>query len=513
MTSRLNRSGFLKLMSVIPPAVALPAGLTSGSSAQTDAPNLLVLVFDTWSAPHLSLYGYPRQTTPYLDRLAQRAVVYHNHYAGGHFTIPGTASLLTGVHTWRHKLYHGNHELHDYYRTRNLFGVFPDYYRFAYTHNTLAEKVLGFLMEELDRLKPHEDLYYTPDPIAKIFRPDYDIASVSWIRSMETFRDGNANSVFFSRFWTQLQSRRQAEVYDRYPLGLPQFSGGHSFYLEDAIDWLADNHHRLPDPSLTYFHLLPPHHPYHTRADFYQRFAGDGLDTPNKPESFLSEDLSREELRDSRRAYDEFILLVDSEINRLFTLLQDSGSLENTWVVLTSDHGELFERGIMGHAKPALYEPLIKVPLLIFPPGQQERVDIHLPTSAVDVLPTLLAATGRTVPDWLEGRPLPPFASTYPADRPVHVIDAKFHHPRQPDLPLQGASLVLLRHPYKLIWHYGQDRDYTVLNGIPQVELFHLEDDPEELVNLAESLPELAAAMQAELRARLDELDLLAEGI
>ncbi len=93
------------------------------------------------------------------------------------------------------------------------------------------------------------------------------------------------------------------------------------------------------------------------------------------------------------------------------------------------------------------------------------------------------------------------------------MIDAKFRNPRQPDLPLQGASLVLLRHPYKLIWHYGEDRYYELLKGTPQLELFHLEDDPEELTNLFETLPEIGAAMLTELRARLDELDLLPTGV
>ena len=52
--------------------------------------------------------------------------------------------------------------------------------------------------------------------------------------------------------------------------------------------------------------------------------------------------------------------------------LQSTGALENNWIVLTSDHGELFERGLRGHQTPMLYEPLIRVPLLIFEPGRED---------------------------------------------------------------------------------------------------------------------------------------------
>ena len=71
--------------------------------AQPQPPNILILVFDALSAHNMSLYGYPRQTTPNLERLAQKATVFHRHYSAGNFTSPGTASLLTGVYPWTHR--------------------------------------------------------------------------------------------------------------------------------------------------------------------------------------------------------------------------------------------------------------------------------------------------------------------------------------------------------------------------------------------------------------------------
>ncbi len=66
---------------------------------------MVVIVFDAFSAYNISLYGYQRETTPNIARWAERAVVYHNHNAGGNFTIPGTASLLTGTYPWTHRAF------------------------------------------------------------------------------------------------------------------------------------------------------------------------------------------------------------------------------------------------------------------------------------------------------------------------------------------------------------------------------------------------------------------------
>jgi arylsulfatase A-like enzyme len=72
----------------------------------------------------------------------------------------------------------------------------------------------------------------------------------------------------------------------------------------------------------------------------------------------------------------------------------------------------MFERGILGHITQVLYQPIMHVPLLIFPPGQKERVDIYENTSAIDLLPTLLEVTGQESSDWAEGAVLPPFSSS-----------------------------------------------------------------------------------------------------
>jgi len=503
----LTRRDFIKLLSVVPPTLYLkPAVVDFLDNKNEDSVNFIILVFDAWSAANVSLYGYPRETTPNLKRLANKAIVYHNHYAGGHYTTPGTATLLTGVHPWKHHLYHTIFKLEDYYKNHNIFGSFPDYYRFAYTHNPLAEKVIQDLAEVLDQLKPHEDLFSSMDIAAKLFPDDYDTASVAWIRSMELLEDGYANSIFSSRIWSYFYNKFLKQNEDKFPLGVPNFGDVHFFFLEDAIDWLANNVKKMRNPFLTYFHLLPPHDPYKTREEFVNWFANDKFKPPDKPEHFMAADIRFDPHIINRRRYDEFILYVDAEIGRLFSMLEADGNLENTCIIITSDHGEIFERGLVGHFYPCMYQPSVKVPLLIMPPGQKERIDIHTPTAAIDILPTLLNITGREIPSWMEGKVLPPYNSEYPADRSVYVMDAKLSMPGK---PYDNASLMLRKEQFKLIYHFGSLEYYKILNGEPYLELYDIENDPEEMENLFEKRPEIANELLDELNAKLASMGLL----
>ena len=91
----LSRREFLKLASLTP--IGLFSRPLSGLVKQASPanPNVILLVFDAWSQHHVSLYGYRRHTMPNLEKFAETATVYHNHYSTGVFTVPGTSSLLT----------------------------------------------------------------------------------------------------------------------------------------------------------------------------------------------------------------------------------------------------------------------------------------------------------------------------------------------------------------------------------------------------------------------------------
>ncbi|MCJ7432141.1 MAG: hypothetical protein MUO77_01495, partial [Anaerolineales bacterium] len=159
------------------------------------------------------------------------------------------------------------------------------------------------------------------------------------------------------------------------------------------------------------------------------------------------------------------------------------------------------ERGLIGHGNPTLYQSLLKVPLLIFEPGRKSGTNIYSSTSAIDVLPTLLHLTGQEIPGWIEGLVLPPFASTNPiSDRSLYALQAK-KNPQ--DAPLTNASTALIKGRYKLIYCFG----YPKINADEVIQLFDVESDPDELVDLYSSRPEIAQEMLAEMKAKLAEVN------
>src|SRR5512140_2656768 len=99
-----SRRDFLKLAATLPLVyfVSPLADQLKGRS-DTNKHGVIILVFDALSAKNLSLYGYPLHTMPNLEKFAENATVYHRHYSAATFTVPGTASLLSGLYPWSHR--------------------------------------------------------------------------------------------------------------------------------------------------------------------------------------------------------------------------------------------------------------------------------------------------------------------------------------------------------------------------------------------------------------------------
>jgi choline-sulfatase len=509
MKKQLTRRDFLKLAGVLPISVAAPRFMgcldTLGQS-QNKAQNIIVVVLDAFSAYDISLYGYQRGTTPNLARLAGRAVVYHKHYAGGNFTTPGTASLLSGMLPWKHRQFIHYGTVDENFIANNLFSAFQNHYRITYSHNPLANNLLSQLGVggNFDNYIPSKNLFLTTDGfIPDLFAKDEDIATVSWVRTAKRQEEGYAYSLFLSHIYEPYQELKIANLRPYYPRGIPSVKSDNYFLLEYAVDWLGGQLGKIPQPFLAYFHFMPPHAPYKTHRDFYRRFAEDGWKPIPKPMDIFSreEDYNYEELKAARTDYDEFILYADREFGRFYDNLEKSGLLENTWVVLTSDHGEMFERGIQGHFSPVLYQPVIRVPLMIFEPGRKTREDVYSNTSAVDVLPTLAHVTGQKPTPWSEGTVLPPFApQASDPERDIYVLQARTN-PQY--APLTTATVALVKGQYKLTHFFG----YQELNAEDRLELYDVQNDPEEMNNLYSTKRETAAELLNELKDKLAEMN------
>jgi arylsulfatase A-like enzyme len=504
MSKHLSRRDFLKLTGTVSAALAAPSyfrALQPARPAAAGRQNVLIVVFDAFSGYHLPLYGYDRPTAPNLARLAERAVVYHNHIAGGNFSTPGTASLFTGVLPWQHRAFKLYDTLAESFVDKTIFHAFGDYHRMVYSHNPLVTTLFDQLAADLDNYIPLEQFFLTSDGFVQdLFRNDGDIAATAWARAIKQ-EEGYSYSLFLSELYKQYQSRKIARFGSLFPLGLPNIRGDNYYILETAMERIGTGLGQAPQPFLGYFHFMPPHQPYHTELEFHNQFENDGLVVPPKPQDLFTQKLSEKFLQLRRREYDEFILYVDREFGKFYDRLEASGLLENTWLILTSDHGELFERGIRGHLTPVLYHPVVRVPLMIFEPGRRTRTDVHETTSAVDLLPTLLQVTGGQPANWTEGRVLPPFSGQSPdPGRSIYVLQAK---ETRKTTPLTKATVALLKGPYKLMYFFG----YEELEGGEGLGLYDLVNDPEELNNLYSAEAALGREMLEELKSKLAEMN------
>lgn len=491
----LTRREFLKLISLAPIGIYSRPISKLAAAANAGAPNIIFLVFDAWSQHHVSLYGYPRHTMPNLEKFAEKATVYHNHYSTGSYTVPGTASILTGMHPWSHRAFQLGGGVASAHAGHTIFAALSSTHStLAYTQNKFADLMLHQADSDLDQ---HADYWAfnvqnTNMYGSSILKEHHRTSFASIEDNLVQKGEGFDSSLFFgplARLFTlrdRLKNTRQHG--DDYPLGLPDST--ELFLLPDVVDGAIDLLKGNQQPLLSYFHFYPPHEPYRPTTDFFETFA-DGLQLPHKPIHDLSDKKYKpEKLQLERQYYDEFIATWDHEVERLFQYLKDSGLMENSYIIVTSDHGELFERGELGHWTPTLYDPVVHVPLIISSPGQTVRQDVHTITSSVDLLPTLAHLTGNPVPDWSEGRLLPQLGGEADEGRSIFSMDAKTNSSFG---PLVNYSMSLTRDRHRLTY-YSYPKD-----SYEKFEFYDLDADREELNDLYPSHPSLSSDMRDEL--------------
>jgi arylsulfatase A-like enzyme len=247
-------------------------------------------------------------------------------------------------------------------------------------------------------------------------------------------------------------------------------------------------------PYFAYLHLWSPHLPYRPRSDYRKMFRDD-FEPDAKPAPYLREALSADYLLTLRTLYDRQVAQLDAELGALLSGLEASGALDRTYLIFTSDHGELFERGFYGHGLRHLYEPVLRIPLVVHAPGQATRVDIRTPTSNIDLLPSLLDLAGREVGTGFDGRLLPGLGGVEELERPIFSMNADTNSAFG---PITRASIAMRKGGYKMISYLG----YSDLDRV--FELYDLENDPDELQDLAGKESRILALLKDELFENLD---------
>lgn len=297
----------------------------------------------------------------------------------------------------------------------------------------------------------------------------------------------------------------------------------HSPYQNDvrvqelALQWLQN---RAPSekPFFLWLGMLCPHPPYASNSSWISHVNTTAPDVPPQIprnqthfyDAYMSmskgawtANYTDDQIKLMRQAYWGAASEASVLMEQLIELASRTGALNNTVVIITSDHGEMS----MEHRqdlKNSMREPSVRVPLNIIPLGVSGMSGvggriIKNVTSHLDILPTLVELGGGILPPGAVGQSLVPFLKTaVPGDAPVRkpYVAVEYHSNFAP-----VGSYALIQPPWKLIV-YGHYFPYLNATVLPP-QLFNTQDDPREMVDLAASRPDVVAALTATLEAEL----------
>jgi arylsulfatase A-like enzyme len=386
------------------------------------APNLLWIVMDTVRADHMSVYGYARRTTPELGRWAEEGITFEMARSAAPFTLPSHLTMFTGLWPFEHggridRPYVGpsptlaEHLAVNGYATAGLagntgmcnatYGVGRgfDYYvellcnhevslRAAMFNSSLGRRVM-WLANSIGLPVPAE----FPQAHRRL-APELIAHAEEWLGRVSRRNEAGGPG-----------SRRPFFLF-------MNFMDVHSPYIPPA----AAARQFWTDP-------VPPRQEAVPEAGWRALHARDDSPPDRRPQRQRELDAVTRRLTD---LYDDCLLGLDAQLGRFLRELRTSDLLEETWVVITSDHGEEFgEHGIFGHGA-SLYSQATHVPLILIPPsaapgssddryaelrGRRIRVPVSHRDLPATLTGLLLPGTGNPFPGrslarhWGPGRP------------------------------------------------------------------------------------------------------------
>jgi arylsulfatase A-like enzyme len=324
---------------------------SASTKAQGSAPNVLLIIEDALRADHLSTYGYGRNTSPNLTRLAAQGVLFENAVAPSSWTLPSHASILTARYPTEHHAGEDDWRLDARYPTLGEAFQKNGYRTAAFSGNFL------------------------------LF-----CRHVGFGRGFQHFEDGS----FVERLIETNLGRR---VHNRLAAmhmidDVPGRQDAHDI-SKNALRWIGSD----SQPFFVTINFFDAHEPFMPPRHYFQRYssARRPLNQYAWPPDIK---LPPQQLQQLIDAYDGSISYVDDQLGWFLSELDRRGILKNTIVVFTSDHGEEFqEHGYNFHGH-SLYWPVIHSPLVIDGPGIGQHFQIAAPVELRSLPATLLDLAG-----------------------------------------------------------------------------------------------------------------------
>ncbi|MFT5284127.1 MAG: arylsulfatase A-like enzyme [Planctomycetota bacterium] len=362
-------------------ALFVVLGSSCSEPEETSARNLLWITVDTLRSDRLGCYGYERDTTPAIDALAKRGVLFERAYATAPWTTPSITSMLTGRMPSSHGLFRTGRQLPLGMESlpRNLFDA--GFHTWAIVSNSLIGKWNGF------------DQHFER----------FDEAYASGVNTVST-----------------------GDV------------------IERSMNWLEELE-ALGERFLLYVHLYDPHVEYVRHSEIGYAAERGGVLTGEESFRVLRKNVERlgeEERKFLNDLYDEEVRFTDDGIALLLAKLDELKLTDTTLVGLTADHGEeILDRGWIGHTR-TLYEELIRVPLVLAGPGVLVGESITEPVSLVELPEAFKALLGFSKGSDFGRLASHSIGKPVDGDLPPVVIEVDFVDQRNPEREAHMSAII-----------------------------------------------------------------------
>jgi arylsulfatase len=395
-------------------------------------PNIVVVMSDQHRADLLGCAGQPAVQTPAMDGLAAEGLRFTNVACQGPLCMPARASFLTERYVRDHGVYTNWAEVSTESPTY-LWSL-----REAGYHTTLIGKAHLYRDEtyglHVDDLAPRlralgfAEVHETGDKFSVDGNPYTDELARRGL--LEAYQQHLADRSYQGEHESGQGATKRVPMWDATPLPVPLDAYIDAWHGQQAAQWIAA--YDRPEPFFLFVGFPGPHDPWDAPDEARRRYAG--VDPPmptstKRPDlqgtgnygrllkAFLdlsdTQTMTDAAIAEMRLAYCADISVIDDGVGRIVGALSQRGLLDDTWIVYTSDHGEMGgNHGLM--SKCVLYEPAVRVPLIVRPPGGcdgavvgdlVEHLDVPASLREIAGGPDIPESSGRSLLGYFGGSP------------------------------------------------------------------------------------------------------------
>ncbi len=447
----------------------------------TEKLNIIYIFSDQHRGDTLGSVGHPAIITPNLDKLAAEGVNFTRCFTNSPLCMPARASMMSGQYVCEHGVWTNFVEA-DPCGPSHVRNIRDAGYLTALIGKThlYVHGGRGGRRHTKDKIPLLEDwgfvdTYELTGPIASIM---HDSPYTDYLKGKRLLRIHRKYMIEYFTKWV----RGQAKPWEEPPCPLPTEDHLDSFTGRKAVEWI-ENYNGIKPFYLQI--LFPgPHDPFDSPTEYRNMYKPKDmpvgiLEWPGKPipgnvKFVLNwsglKGMTAPQNQLLKTFYYAKITLIDEYIGRILKAIEEKDLLENTWIIYSSDHGEMLGDHMMSH-KIVFYEGALRIPCIIRPPGSIKGWKSEALTDHLDITASLIDIAGATPLIGSEGRSLIPRIEEGPNGQDSQKgKDAIFSE-------VHGFSMVRTER-YKMVVMSKTRRP---------VELYDLKNDPNELNNLVKN--------------------------